>query len=228
MKKHRKPIYGRLIALCMAMLLMFTSVPVRAANVEVMISNKAACMRRIGQSGPIDGGVFIGRVVGTGNISVKTGDSSLVVPVKRKERDGSISILGNVKKKNGTTTVTVTVNKKIYRCRVTVCRYENPFVNVKFGNIVVSGKRFDRSYQYNGVSYSRVANKKIRLLARMKPDWKVQGIVIAPKTVGSMEDLLFAASGDVVKINTGRSSTVMITTENTRTGAMQAHYLLLK
>ena len=164
----RKNIFTSIIALVMAMTILFTAMPVSAKTTKKTSSASivvAATVKKAPEA------VFLGATLTKeGKAIVKTTNKSAGT-VKRK-KIGVLYAYYFTPKKAGKTTITLTTKKQIIKRKITVAKYQNPVSVIQIGGNIINGSKYnktDRMY----LKYSAYAGRPHSFRVIPKPGFRL-------------------------------------------------------
>lgn len=210
----------KMIALLSVFAILLTTVPVFAArqsciygedSVSVVFYPKEKLYNR-----------YFGNVASTKKIQVKSSNPKVGTCIAEKYEYG-YSLYFKAKK-IGTTVLTIKIGNDTKKVKATVAKYTNPVTSVKLGNATVSGSKFNKT-QKTAVSYSKYANKKVKVNAIAKKGWTVQNVEYLKKSWMKTERV---RNGAKIPVNGGSGYRIMITLKNNKTGIEEMVEITLK
>ena len=213
MKKAK--LWKRILTAALISVMVLASVPVQA--VQLPKSKTITLYSGKTSKNQFYQNVWLGFLEGdSGN--VKLSNSSVA---KASLNYGSVYV---IPKKAGKTVLTVKDAEGTSKCNLTVKKYVNPVASVKIGNTTISGSKFNKE-AYRAVTYSKFANKKVKVTFNLKKGWTIGKLSYLQSTWMKSEDV---NNGSVIPVKGGKGFKVLTTATNDKTGQEIQLYLWFK
>ena len=231
--------FTKLTVLLLALTVLFTAVPVMAAEEDLYVEKTKTVMaypsKDLGfRSQPKNQTILCS--VPKAASSFKSSNSAVATLKQTASLNPNFSgkCIYIVAKKAGTATVSFKYNGKTYKTKVTVTKYVNPVSSLTIGNTTYKASTFKSRSTLN-LSYSKYANKKLKTTVKLAKGWKLQEYFINEKAQPGIDYMQsgwmkseVVKNGSYIPVKGGKGFTISITAVNSKTNQSVTINLLFK
>lgn len=234
-----KKVFTKLTALLLALTVLFTAVPVMAAEENLYVDKEITVMaypsKDLGFRNQPKNQTFLCSVSKTAG-NFKSSNSAVATLKQTASANPNFSgkLIYIVAKKAGTTTVSFKYNGKTYKTKVTVTKYINPVSSVTIGSTAYKASAFKSRSTLN-LSYAKYANKKLKTTVKLAKGWKLQEYFINGKLQPAIEYVQSGwmrsegvKNGSTIPVKGGKGFMISFTAVNSKTNQSVTIDLLFK